>query len=146
MLKLTIADLKDCLGAMRQLAQWKPNNLKLGYNIGRIWKDYKERLTEADEMEGALYREYGAKEETLANGMIVLNLPKDLAPEKRAEFNTKIAEMREIEVEVWGNKLSFEALEKAGASLSGDELCNLVWLIDDPVEEPAPEHAAAKAA
>lgn len=135
MLKLTIEDLKDGLRSMMNLVAWKPNNLKLAYNIGRTWKDYKERVNEAEEMERQIYKDFNATESTVPNG-IQLNLPEGMTVEERKAFDAKIEEMRKIEVEVWGHPLPFDQLEKANAPLSGDDLSLLSWLIAEPTEEP----------
>jgi len=107
MLTLKIEDLKDGLRAMMTLAQWKPQNLKLAYNIGRTWKDYKLRIEEAEEMEREIYKDFGAKETAQPGGQMVLNLPEGMSVKERKKFDAKIKEFRQIDMEVWGNRLDF---------------------------------------
>lgn len=138
-LTLTIEDLRDGLRAMMTLAQWKSPSLALNYQIGRVWKSYKKRVTEADEMQRDILREFGATEEKQPDGNIFLKLPTDLSIEDRKVYDEKIKEMNAVEMEVAGIMIAYESLEKYNAPFSGDDFSLLGWLIAEPVEVQAEE-------
>lgn len=150
-LTLTIEDLYDGIRAMQTLAQWRPTNLRLAYNIGRIWKDYKERIEETNELRRQILRDFAAEETASPNG-IELRLPEKISVEDRKAYEERIKELNKVQVEVWGNPLSFEELSNAQSAdakgnmpLSGDDLSLLFWLIAEPQETQPEEKPRRKA-
>lgn len=102
--------------------------LKTTYKFTRLMKRAEEELTFYQEKFREIVEEYGVKE----NGQYKLTPDGQsiaIIPGKEVECNTKLAELRNLDVLIDGIKFSIEELEGIDVSIS--ELSCLMSLIED---------------
>jgi hypothetical protein len=102
--------------------------LKTTYKFARLMKRAEEELTFYQEKFREIVEEYGVKE----NGEYkLINDGQSIAiiPGKEAECNTKLAELRNLDVSIDGIKFTIEELE--GIDISVVELSCIMSLIED---------------
>ena len=102
--------------------------LKTTYKFTRLMKRAEEELTFYQEKFREIVEEYGVKE----NGQYKLTSDGQsiaIIPGKEVECNTKLAELRNLDVLIDGIKFSIEELEGIDVSIS--ELSCLMSLIED---------------
>lgn len=102
--------------------------LKTTYKFARLMKRAEEELTFYQEKFREIVEEYGVKE----NGEYkLINDGQSIAiiPGKEAECNTRLAELRNLDVSIDGIKFTIEELE--GIDISVAELSCIMSLIED---------------
>ena len=102
--------------------------LKTTYKFTRLMKRAEEEITFYQEKFREIVEEYGVKE----NGEYKLTPDGQsiaIIPGKEVECNTKLAELRNLDVQIDGIKFSIEELEGIDVSIS--ELSCLMSLIED---------------
>ena len=102
--------------------------LKTTYKFTRLMKRAEEEISFYQEKFREIVEEYGVKEDgeykLTPNGMSVV-----IIPGKEVECNTKLAELRNLDVLIDGIKFTIEELEGLDVSIS--ELSCLMSLIED---------------
>ena len=102
--------------------------LKTTYKFTRLMKRAEEELSFYQQKFQEIVEEYGVKEngeyKLTPDGMSIV-----IIPGKEIECNTKIAELRNLDVEIDNIKFTIEELEKIDVSIS--ELSCIMSLIED---------------
>ena len=102
--------------------------LKTTYKFTRLMKRAGEELSFYQQKFQEIVEEYGVKEngeyKLTPDGMSIV-----IVPGKEIECNTKLAELRNLDVEIDNIKFSIEELEKIDVSIS--ELSCIMSLIED---------------
>ena len=102
--------------------------LKTTYKFTRLMKRAEEEVTFYQEKFREIVEEYGVKEngeyKLTPDGMSIV-----IIPGKEVECNNKLAELRNLDVQIDGIKFSIEELEGIDVSIS--ELSCLMSLIED---------------
>lgn len=102
--------------------------LKTTYKFTRLMKRAEEELTFYQQKFNEIVEEYGVKEngeyKLTPDGQSIV-----IIPGKEVECNNKLAELRNLEVQIDGIKFSIEELEGIDVSIS--ELSCLMSLIED---------------
>lgn len=129
MLKVDAKSLLESFQGLTELATQKiSGNAKLAYNLGKTLKNVKSELEQIQAQEIAIFKEFGGVE--IPGGGI--KIPDDsLTAEKQEEFNKARKDLQDLEIELWGEQVSLEDLEKAKVELSAGQCAVLGWLIKE---------------
>ena len=129
MLKIDAKTLFESFTALQELATQKiSGNAKLAYNLGKTLKCVKTEIEQLQTQEIAIFKEFGGVE--VPGGGV--KIPEDsLTPERQEEFNKARKDLLAVEVELWGNEITLEELEKAKVELSAGQCAALSWLLKE---------------
>ena len=129
MLKIDAKTLFESFTALQELATQKiSGNAKLAYNLGKTLKCVKTEIEQLQTQEIAIFKEFGGVE--VPGGGV--KIPEDsLTPERQEEFNKARKDLLAVEVELWGNEITLEELEKGKVELSAGQCAVLGWLIKE---------------
>jgi len=143
-LKVTGKQVLECQTAFITFAAEKvTGNQKLAYNLGKTSKQFREEAETLQKQIAEVYKTAGAVEN--GGGKLELDLT-TLSPEVKAEFEAGLKQINEIEIDLWGSKITLEEIEKAKIDLSPIQYDLLSWLIADPAGENTQETAKAATA
>lgn len=140
-MRVTLKQLNIGYPALTKLAMTDlpAKHIKLAYKLKRIFAGAQKEYEPLREWLTKLIMEYGAKRlDDHGNPTEVW----EVTPENRAKFNEIAEEFLSSEIELLGDPITLEDLEKAGdyIALSANDLLALDWLITDGESEV--RHAA----
>jgi hypothetical protein len=135
MLKITAKQLIESTGAFAEFASERiTGNQKLAYNIGKTWKQARAEVDALKEQEINILKNFGAKEADAGRWSVDW---KTLDDQQKADLKKQREDLNAIEIELWGNQITLEEIEKAKINLSPSQFDLLSWLIVETIE-PAP--------
>jgi len=143
-LKITGKQLLESQTAFISFAAEKVvGNQKLAYNLGKTSKQFREEVDALQKQIAEVYKSFGAVD--VGGGKLQLAI-ENLDPATRADFDAQLKQINEIEIELWGSRVTFEEIEKAKIDLAPIQHDLLSWLIADPAGENTQESAKAATA
>ena len=143
-LKITGKQLLESQTAFISFAAEKVvGNQKLAYNLGKTSKQFREEVDALQKQIAEVYKSFGAVD--VGGGKLQLAI-ENLVPATRADFDAQLKQINEIEIELWGSRVTFEEIEKAKIDLAPIQYDLLSWLIADPSGENTQETAKAATA